>query len=168
MPPDLVDPKYGEIVFGNEKWPYLLGHSGDGPPALYVDADQDVDFTNDPAPKRTEQETSDETTHDVEFDIRLPDGQPAHVGAHPRYPSDTLSRHADFGCIAMMKVDDETFLMISNGIVHTDSTFRVCSYPKTRPQGTPQKIAKVGQSFEINGTECLLRVGDGKLPIKGN
>jgi len=169
-PAELANPKYGQIVFGDEKWSYILDEPEGEDAKLYVDSNRDGDFTNDPAVEWTGVPQGQYTMHRGGFDVEMDGGRMARVEAYRFDPTDprraplknTLLYYGDFGYKFSFELDGKTFESVAAGLPNEGTAFWI-DRDGNGVRSNNYEIARVGAPFNFTGTTYEFSVADGKL-----
>ncbi len=111
-PEGLTAPKFGKFELDGKTWAFILDEPEDGKAALYIDANQDGDLTNDPQVEWTMRKQGEFSTYNGSAKIELNKGQAGAVGMYrfdPKDPSraqlkDALMYYIDFGTEFQMQM----------------------------------------------------------------
>lgn len=169
-PSDLQNPKYGKVEFGGQSWNYILDEPEGETARLFVDANRDGDFTNDPAVEWSGTKQGEFTMYRGGFEIELSPGQMARVEAYRFDPADerravlknTLLYYGDFGFKYSLNLDGKTFESMVAGAPSASTIFWI-DRDGNGQRSSNYEIARVGTPFNFTGTTYELSVADGKL-----
>lgn len=173
-PADLKNPKYGQVEFAGQSWNYILDEpeGEDETPRLFVDANRDGDFTNDPAVEWAGTKQGEFTMYRGSFDIEMTPGQMARVEAYRFDPTDerravlknTLLYYGDFGYKYTLTLDGKTFETVVAGTPSATTVFWI-DRDGNGQRSNNYEVARVGTPFNFTGTTYELGVTDGKLSL---
>jgi thiol-disulfide isomerase/thioredoxin len=171
-PESLQNPHYGQVEFAGQQWSYILDEPEGEPAKLYVDANQDGDFTNDAAVEWTGAKQGDFTMYRGGFEINMPEKGMARVEAYRFDPTDPqreatkdlLLYYGDFGFKYTMELDGQSFETVSPG-VPTEKTAFWIDRDGNGSRSNNFEMARIGSPFNFTGTTYELSVAEGKLLI---
>lgn len=171
-PEGLQNPQYGQFEFSGQKWSYILDEPEGEDANMYVDANQDGDFTNDPAVKWEGTKQGEFTMYRGGFEIDMPGKGSARVEAYRFDPTDPrraaskdlVLYYGDFGFKYTLELDGKSFETVSSGVPTEQSSFWI-DRDGNGARSNNYEVARIGTPFNFTGTTYELSVADGKLLI---
>jgi thiol-disulfide isomerase/thioredoxin len=171
-PEGLQNPQYGQVEFSGQKWSYILDEPEGEDAKMYVDANQDGDFTNDPAVKWEGTKQGEFTMYRGGFEIDMPGKGSARVEAYRFDPTDPrraaskdlVLYYGDFGFKYTLELDGKSFETVSPGVPTEQSSFWI-DRDGNGARSNNYEVARIGTPFNFTGTTYELSVADGKLLI---
>lgn len=194
-PEGLTAARYGKIKFGDKTWAFILEEPEDKPARLFVDTNNDGDFTNDPEAKWSANKNGNQTMYNGSAQIDLGEGKLAAINLYrfdPKDPQraalkDTVLFYNDFGYELTLSLDGQKFTTFTGPearmplwIDRDDNKVRSSKYESVtlgKPfnfTGTTYVLSKEGDTFKLAKAEKELpkmplapdlRVGKKALPF---
>lgn len=164
-PANLENPLVGSFKFGKRIWMFIVDEPADKAPSMFVDSNQDGDFTNDPAPDydlegnrnairgSAQLNWSDDQLVKIEF-YRL----------DPRRFKNSFAYYPDFGYRFTLNMDGKKFTTVHAGIPDKRLAFEV---NRNGDDVIHRELERVefGKPFNFTGNTYLLSLNDGQLEI---
>ena len=167
LPEGLENPRVGTFNFGNRSWMFVLDETKGKEAKLFVDANQDGDLTNDPAPDYAVTTEGDHSTINGSAKLNWNDGQLVSIKFYRNKSKrfkNSLSYYADFGHKFTLTMDGRQFSAVHAGVPDKRLGFEVDRNGDDVIH-RELEVVKVGTPFNYTGTTYLLSVKDGNLTI---
>jgi thiol-disulfide isomerase/thioredoxin len=169
---NLEAPKYGQIELGGKTWAFVLDEPAEKDARLFVDTNNDGDFTNDPASTWEVVRQGEMKMHKGSFQVDLGNGQLGKVEAYRFDPSDerraplknTLLFYADFGYEFGFELDGKPFNTFVSGSLSADGALPVDRDGNGRVSRNFETV-QLGTPFNFTGTTYVLSNNEGKLVL---
>ena len=193
-PEGLTAARYGKIKFGDKNWAFILEEPEGKPARLFVDSNNDGDFTNDPEAKWSATKNGNMTMHSGSAQVDM-GGKLASVNLYrfdPKDPQraalkDTVLFYNDFGYELTLTLDGQKFSTFTGPetrgalwIDRDNNKIRSSKYESVmlgKPfnfTGTTYVLSKEGDTFKLAKSDTELpkmamapdlRVGKKALPF---
>lgn len=171
-PEDLVDPKFGFLESGDQKWAFLVDTNEDGEQKLYVDTNGDGDLTNDPETEWSARESGEYTMYNGSAKVEL---GPDKLGVMNMYrfdPSDerravlknTLLYYSDFGTKLTITMDGKDFETAVGGVVSEGDSMTLDRNGDGKKSRRFESLV-IGEPFNFTGTTYVLNPSEDGLKI---
>ncbi len=181
-PEGLTAPRYGKIKFGDKTWAFILEEPEGKPAKLFVDTNNDGDFTNDPEAKWSANKNGAQTMHSGSAQVDMGGGKLASVNLYrfdhmdPQRAAlkDTVLFYNDFGYELTLTLDGQKFTTFTGPetrmalwIDRDDNKIRSSKFESVtlgKPfnfTGTTYVLSKEGDTFKLAKSETELP----KMPL---
>lgn len=171
-PEGLSAAKYGSFVIGDQSWGYILDEPTDLPAKLYVDANADGDFTNDPAAEWEANKTGELTMYRGSAMLELGNEQVGKIEMYRFDPNDarraalknTILFYSDFGYQLSFDLDGQEFKTYVAGTPSSAKSLAVDRDGNGAISYNFETLS-VGKPFNFTGTTYVLNAKDGTLVL---
>lgn len=171
-PEELAAPMYGELSFGEKKFPFILDEPEEGEAKLYVDSNADGDFTNDPPAEWKPQKRGELTMFNGSAKVQLDDDRLGAVNMYRFDPSDptraslknTLLYYGDFGFEYSFSLDGQEFKTFNAG-APSDGDSLWIDRDGNGNRSYNYETVKIGSPFNFTGTTYVLDANNGDLSL---
>lgn len=166
-PADLKNPRYGIFQVGDQAFGYIL----DDPGALHVDANQDGDYTNDPATVWQAGASGEFTMYRGTAQVSL-GGKLATLGVYRFDPNDpqraalkeTILYYFDFGYEGKVAVGSKTYPVMVTGPVSAGARVWVDRNGNGKNEGRSESMT-VGKAFGLDGGSYVFQPSASGLQV---
>lgn len=170
-PDDLKAPKYGMLTLDDKSWGFILDEREDGH-KLYIDTNNDGDFTNDPDAEWNAREVGEFLQWRGTGKIQLDDKRTGAIGLYRFDPSDERREHlaetvlfyTDFGWELKLELDGKEFDTVLGNDIAEGSRVPIDRNDDGDISRNYEMI-KVGEPFNFTGTTYALKINDGELEL---
>lgn len=164
-PSDLKAPQYGEMVFGDKKFGFILDEPDGAPARLFVDSNANGDYTDDKAAQWTARTTNGMTMYSGTATVKL-EKQDAKVSAYrfdKKDPNraalkDTLLYYGDFGYEGKGTFGSATYPVAFAGMPSADNFIWVDRNNNGKSDGRSESISPA-KPFAFGGVTYALKLG---------
>lgn len=171
-PKELISPKYGKVELGGKNWGFILDEPEDKPARLFIDSNNDGDYTNDPETKWMGRTANKLTMYQGETQVELSDGVLGALRMYRFDPTDpqrealknTLLYYADYGYEVTFNLDDASFTSFVAG-QPDDATQFWFDRDGNKKQSYKRETVQVGKPFNYTGTTYVINVSGGELTL---
>lgn len=172
-PEELSNPKFGYLTLDKTKWAYVIDEPEEGEEKLYIDANGDGDFTNDPEVKWTARPSGELTMHDGTAQLRLENGELGQINMYRFDPKDArrpqlknvLLFYPDFGYEYTIKLDNEEFKTATSGSLEDRFSLWLDRNNDGRPSRNYEMVTS-DKPFNFTGTTYVISSENGKMYIQ--
>lgn len=170
-PADLKAPMYGVFKVGEGTYAFILDEPEGREAKLFVDANANGDFTDDPASKWEAQKSGELTMHRGTAQIML-EGKLATLGVYRFDKNDpqraalknVLLYYVDFGYEGKLKIGNDSLTVGLSGAIAPGSRVWIDRNANGKNDGRAESVS-VGAPFNIGGTTYELKPGRGGLEV---
>lgn len=172
-PENLANPQYGELVFGTDKFAFILDEPASGDAKLYVDTNQNGNLTDDPKTTWAVSATYGDGLKLTRGECKvMVNGQQASVQAYRFDPKDanraalkdTLLYYGDFGYTGTVNLGGKKMSLSFVGAAAEGTSVMIDRNGNGKSEG-PSENYKIGSPFNIGGTVYVLTATNGKLSL---
>ncbi|MBI5705427.1 MAG: TlpA family protein disulfide reductase [Armatimonadetes bacterium] len=172
-PADLKAPMYGNLKFGDKSWMFILDEPEGGTPRLFVDANANQDFTDDPAIAWAGTKQGDYMLFRGDAKL-LMNGQLASVSMYRFDKADpsraalknTLLYYSDFGYEGNLKIGPKSYPVRFAGTISASTRIFVDRNGNGKSDGRAENVS-VGKPFNFDGVTYELQPrGNGLEVVK--
>ncbi|HBE67512.1 MAG TPA: hypothetical protein DDW52_05115 [Planctomycetaceae bacterium] len=170
-PMDLEAPKFGKLSLGDQTWGFIVDESEDGH-KLYIDTNDDGDFTNDPEADWSEREVGELRQWQGTGKIQLDDERIGSIGLYRFDPNDkrreslaeTVLFYTDFGWELQFELDGEKFDTVLGNDIQEGTSLPI-DRNNDGDISRNYEMVEVGAPFNFTGTTYLLKLTEGELEL---
>lgn len=171
-PEGLVAPKYGKFTLGDKSWGFIVDELEDKTQKLYVDSNNDGDFTNDEAPAWEAAKRGNFTQYQGQAKVSLSDADKGLIRFYRFDPTDptraqlqnTVLFYTDFGYELTFQLDGKEFKSLVSGYPSEGSPLAVDRDGNGRISSRFETVV-IGKPFNYTGTTYQIALTDGKLTL---
>lgn len=172
-PAELKSPKYGVLKIGNSQWGVILDEPSEGDAKLFLDSNNDGDYTNDPKTTWSPQTTNNLTMHRGEAQVDLGEGKRGSLGAYRFDPKDPARAqlknfvlfYTDYGYEFSFELDGRAFSTFVSGQPQANSALWIDRDGNKRPS-QKREMAVIGKPFNFTGTTYVFRWDGAKMALE--
>lgn len=173
IPDGLRNPKAGVFRFGDKSWAFLVEEPEDKKARLFIDANSDGDFTNDPEVEFTGEKNGKYTSYSGSAKVDWKEDQTVSIIFYRNDPDDdrrskrmraSMMYYADFGYRYTLKMDSKQYVAVVGGVLGKQVAFEV-DRDGNNDINRNLELVTIGKPFNFTGTTYLLSVDDGRLVI---
>lgn len=164
-PKGLTAPQYGELVFGNKKFGFILDEPAGAPAKLYVDSNNNGNYTDDAATEWAARTTNGSTMYFGKATVKL-EKKDATVNAYrfdkndPNRAAlkDTLLYYGDFGYEGKGTFGANSYTVAFAGLPSGDNFIWVDRNNNGKSDGRSESISPA-KAFTFGGVTYALKLG---------
>jgi len=172
-PEGLTMAKYGALKLGNKSWGFILDEPEGKPATLFIDADGDGDFTNDPETFWAAKTNGGLTMYQGKSQVDLGAGKLGTINLYRFDPTDprrahlknTMMFYIDYGYEISLDLDGKTFTTFVAGELQPNSNLWI-DRDANRKRSHKRETVYVGKPFNFTGTTYVLALVDGEAKLE--